>query len=62
MLVYILRKQIDGPEKNWSRMGVFLYWESVENQSLCCDEGILIYVFSTRETSLVIKIRTQRKN
>lgn len=43
-------------------MGASLYWESVEKQSLCCDKGILSYVFSTRKTSLVIKIRAQRKN
>lgn len=48
-------------KKNWSRMGVSLYWESLENQSLGCDKVILIYVFSTRKTSLVIKIRAQRK-
>lgn len=60
MLVHISTKQTEGPEKNWSRVGVSLYWQSVEKQSLCCDKGILI--FSTRKTSLVIKIRVQRKN
>lgn len=62
MFVCILRKQTDGPEKSGQVMGVSLYSDPVEDQSLCCDKGILSKAFSTRKKYLIVKIRSQDKN
>lgn len=49
-------------KKSGQVKGIPLYSNPVEDESLCCDKGILSKAFSTRKKYLIVQIRSQAKN